>query len=60
MESGAVLVDENGMLTDFFATPGQVVTLAFAPSGRYLMTLSEHTAEIWRIQPEEQYEEQKP
>lgn len=60
MESGAVLVDESGKLTEFFATPGQVVTLAFAPSGRYLMTLSEHTAEIWRIQPEEQYEEQKP
>ena len=57
IQSGAALVDEDGQLTDFFATQGQVVTLAFAPSGRFLMTLSEHTAEIWRIQPEEFHEE---
>lgn len=60
IQSGAVLVDDTGTLIDFFATAGQVVSLAFAPSGRYLMTFSEQTAEIWRLQPENIHEEPKP
>ena len=60
IQSGAILVDDAGRLIDFFATPGQVVSLALAPSGRYLMTFSEQTAEIWRLQPEIIHEEQKP